>query len=133
MKHAGQILKDHIEKNGLVKGDIAKAVGISYNYLSTLFKKASFDTELLEKLYVAAGLHPAVVFDVPEKIQKNYSDIEAQAFLGTAMVNIGQNENMRELLDAKDRIIEEKERIIQLLMANANSAVPGQKRDNDNK
>lgn len=133
MRHIGETLKKHIEGNHLKKGDIAKAAGISYNYLSTIFKQDTCDAKLLEKLYVAAGLHPAVVFDVPEKIQKNYSEIEAQAFLGTAMVNIGQNENMRELLDAKDRLIEEKERIIQLLMANANSAVPGQKRDNDNK
>lgn len=132
MKHVGQILKQHIEDNHLKKGEIARAAGISYNYLSTIFKQDTCDAKLLEKLYVAAGLHPAVVFDVPDKIQKNYSDIEAQAFLGTAMVNISQNENMRELLDAKERIIEEKERIIQLLLANAVSAAPGQNRDSDN-
>ena len=129
MKHVGQILKKHIEDHHLRKGDIATAAGISYNYLSSIFKQESCDAKLLEKLYVAAGLHPAIVFDVPEQVSKNYSDIVAQTLLGDASVQITQNENYRELLEAKEQIIQEKERTIQILLANVGITDPGQKRD----
>ena len=129
MKHVGQILKKHIESHHLKKGEIATAAGISYNYLSSIFKQESCDARLLEKLYVAAGIHPAVVFDVPEQVSKNYSDIVAQTLLGDASVQITQNENLRELLEAKEQIIQEKERMIQLLLANKGITDPGQKRD----
>ena len=36
MRHIGSILKEHIEKNGLKKGEVANKVGITYNYLSTI-------------------------------------------------------------------------------------------------
>lgn len=133
MKHAGKILKKHIEDNHLKKGQIAAQAGISYNYLSTIFKQESIDAELLERLFVAAGLHPAIVFDVPEQVSKNFSDIIAQTILGNASVNISQNENLRELLAEKERIIAEKERTIQILMSNAGLSVPGQNRDNNDK
>lgn len=129
MKHIGQILKQHIEANGIKKGQVAAAVGISYNYLSTIFKQASCDAKLLERLYVAAGLNPAVVFDVPVAGIKTLSDISAQTTLGDASVQITQNENLRELLAEKERIIAEKERTIQILLGNLGVEKPGQKRD----
>lgn len=133
MKHVGQLLKKHIEDNHLKKGEIAKTAGISYNYLSTIFKQPSCDADLLERLYVAAGLHPGIVFDVPEQVNKNFSDIIAQTILGNASVQINQNENLRELLAEKERIIAEKERTIQILMGNTPPSVPGQNRDNYDK
>ena len=133
MKHVGQLLKKHIEDNHLKKGQIAAQAGISYNYLSTIFKQESIDAGLLERLFVAVGLHPAIVFDVPEQVSKNFSDIIAQTILGNASVNISQNENLRELLAEKERIIAEKERTIQILMSNSGLSVPGQNRDNNDK
>ena len=133
MKHVGQLLKKHIEDNHLKKGQIAAQAGISYNYLSTIFKQESIDAGLLERLFVAVGLHPAIVFDVPEQVSKNFSDIIAQTILGNASVNISQNESIRELLAEKERIIAEKERTIQILMSNAGLSVPGQNRDNNDK
>ena len=133
MKHVGLLLKNHIEGNHLKKGQIAEQAGISYNYLSTIFKRPSIDADLLERLYVAAGLHPAIVFDVPEHVSKNFSDIIAQTILGNASVQINQNENLRELLAEKERIIAEKERTIQILMGNATSSISGQKRDSNDK
>lgn len=133
MKHVGKLLKKHIEDNHLKKGQIAAQAGISYNYLSTIFKQESIDAELLERLFVAAGLHPAIVFDVPEQVSKNFSDIIAQTILGNASVNISQNENLRDLLSEKERIIAEKERTIQILMSNSGLSVPGQNRDNNDK
>ena len=125
MKHIGQLLKDHIEKNHIKKRDVADAVGITYNYLSTIFKQESCDAKLMEKLFVTVGLHPAVAFDVPEQMTKSFCDIAANTVLGNATVQITQAENMRELLEAKERIIEEKERTIQILMSRTGISMPG--------
>lgn len=129
MKHIGQFLKKSIEERSLVKATIAESAGISANYLSTIFKQQSMDAELLEKLCVAIGIHPAEVFDMPENITKSYSDILAKTFFGNASVRIGSNENTRQLLEEKERVIQEKERTIQILMAASNISVPGQERD----
>lgn len=129
MKHIGKILKEHIESHRLVKGEVAKQVRISYNYLSTIFKQPSLDAGLLEKLCVAIGLHPSEVFEVPEEIETRYQDIWAKTLLGNAKVEINASENLRALLAEKERIIEEKERTIQILMGQAGMAVPGQNRD----
>lgn len=133
MKHAGSILKEHIEKNHIKKGEVAEKAGITYNYLSTIFKQESMDAKLLEKLFVAVGLHPGMVFDVPDQVVKNFCEIYAHTVLGNATVQISQAENLRELLEEKERIIAEKERTIQILMANAGITVPGQNRDSDDK
>ena len=131
MKHIGSLLKEHIERNGMKKGEIAAAAGISYNYLSTIFKQDTIQADLLERLFVAAGLHPAVVFDVPEQVSKNFSDIVAQTRKGNASVLMNQSPDMTKLLEAKDNIIREKERTIQILLTHAGVKIPGQNRDND--
>lgn len=133
MKHIGKTLKEYIESHQLVKGEVAKQVGISYNYLSTIFKQPSVDAGLLEKLCVAIGLHPSEVFDVPEEIENRYQDIWAKTLLGNAKVEINANDNLRALLKEKERIIAEKERTIQILMGQAGLAVPGQNRDSYDK
>ena len=107
MKPIGEILKKHIEAKHLKKGEIAKIAGISYNYLSTIFKQKSCDAGLLERLYVAAGLNPGVVFDVPDEASNTPEGYTAPA--------APANDNIRELLADKERLIAEKERTIQLL------------------
>lgn len=133
MKHIGQILKQHIEAHHLKKGDVAKRANISYNYLSTIFKQESCDAALLERLYVAAGLNPALVFDIPEQPGKSFSDIAASTFLGDASVQINQCESLRELLAEKERVIAEKERTIQILLGLVAPADPSQNRANCDK
>ena len=133
MKHIGKTLKDYIESHKLVKGDVAKQVGISYNYLSTIFKQSSVDADLLERLCIAIGLHPSEVFEVPEDIETRYQDIWAKTLLGNAKVEINSNENLRALLHEKERIIEEKERTIQILLSRNGIVETGQNRDNYDK
>lgn len=111
MKHLGQLLKNHIEANNLKKRDISDAVGITSNYLSTLFNKETMDCALWEKLCRATGINPALAFDVPEAGNKSYSDIYAQTVLGPATVTIGTEQ--KTLLD----LLAEKERLIQVLLA----------------
>lgn len=111
MKHLGQLLKEHIETNNIKKRDVANAAGITYNYLSTVFNKASLDCGLWEKLCAASGLNPAVAFDLPIFGNKSYSDIQAHTVVGPATVMIGAEQ--KPLLD----LLAEKERLIQVLMA----------------
>lgn len=111
MRHLGQTLKNHIETNQLKKRPIAEKVGISTNYLSTLFNKASFDCSLWEKLCEATGLMPSIAFDNQSVTNKNYSDIRAQTIVGPATVTITTEKQA--LLD----LLEEKERLIQVLLA----------------
>ena len=91
------------------------------------------DAALLEKLYVAVGLHPGIVFDVPQEVNKSFSDISAQTEHGNASVKITNGENFREIIEAQKNLIAEKERTIQILMSASNIVVPGQNRDNNNK
>jgi hypothetical protein len=111
MKHLGQLLKEHIETNNIKKRDVANAAGITYNYLSTVFNKASLDCGLWEKLCAASGLNPAIAFDLPICGNKSYSDIQAHTVVGPATVMIGAEQ--KTLLD----LLAEKERLIQVLMA----------------
>lgn len=133
MKHVGQILKDHIERNKLVKKQIAETVGITQNYLSTLFTKPTFDAELVEKLFVAVGLNPAVIFDVPEQLVKQFSDISAQTLLGNASVAIGSDDGLRVILAEKEKMIAEKERTIKILLEIIDTQKAGQNRDSSDK
>ncbi len=120
MKHIGSFLKEHIEKNGFKKGEVANKVGITYNYLSTNFKQSSSDAALLKKMYVAVGLHPGIVFEVPDGISINSSEVYAKNFIGRASVSMGANDAMKALIDEKDKLIAEKERTIQLLLTQMN-------------
>lgn len=113
MKHLGQLLKKHVETNNLKKRDVADAVGITSNYLSTLFTRESMDCELWEKLCKATGINPAVAFDVPLVSNKNYSDIQAETVFGSASVTIGGEQK------ALHDLLEEKERLIQVLLASS--------------
>lgn len=131
MKHVGHVLKEHIEKTGIKKGDVAAAAGISYNYLSTIFNKPTIDALLLEKLFVAAGLNPAVVFDSAGSCYKNYSEISSTAVLGTSTITIGEAESLRMLIDEKDKRLEEKERTIKILMAQRGLPAPEQNGNNN--
>ena len=115
MKPVGPIIKRYIEDNKMVKTQVAKKLGISYNYLSTIFLKETIDAGLLERICVVLGLHPMTFFEYGKEGETvSYSDIKAKANVGNAEVNINHNsaDHDRALAD-KERIIEEKERLLQ--------------------
>lgn len=117
MKHIGNTLKKFIEENHLVKKEVAKAAGITHNYLSTIFRTESIDAALLEKLCVATGLSPMSFFDFPGDAQANsVKDIHQSAMLGTNSLQIQQGGSDIELYK---QLLEEKERMIQVLMASS--------------
>lgn len=110
MKHAGELIKKHIEINKLVKKDVAKTVGITPTYLSSLFKEASMDCALFERICHTIGMNPTIVFDNSGADMQLLSDIKATTVIGPATVTIGETKVLQELLA-------EKERLIQVLMA----------------
>ena len=126
MKPIGPILKRYIEENSLKKTEIAEKVGITYNYLSTIFHKDTLDAALLEKLCVATGLNPIAFFETGlEGETVHYSDIQARTKIGSAAVNINHNSadfdralaDKERIIEEKNRLIEEKERTIQILLS----------------
>ena len=126
MKPIGPIIKKYIEERGMKKGEVANAVGITYNYLSTIFQKNSVDATMLEKLCVATGLHPMTFFETGDKGETaHYSDIHACTQIGNASVSIGDSalerilEEKDKLIAEKNRLIEEKERTIRILLLQA--------------
>lgn len=106
MKHAGELIKNHIETNKLVKKNVAESVGITPTYLSSLFKEASMDCALWEKICHTIGLNPAVVFDSPGPGVQMLSDIKATTVIGPATVTIGETKALQELLAEKERMIQ---------------------------
>lgn len=110
MKHVGQLLKKHIETNNIKKRDVANAVGISYNYLSTIFTRKSIDCELLEKLCKATGLSTGAFFDDGGGSTKVLSDIHQQTLVGSPTISVNDPATLTAL-------VAEKERTIQILMA----------------
>jgi hypothetical protein len=107
MKRLGETLKNHIETNHLVKGTVAHDVGISYNYLSTIFNKPSLDMALWEKLCLATGLPPAVAFSDTPIVYKTNSDLNAKSVNGDAQILIGaETAQLKELVAEKERTIQ---------------------------
>lgn len=106
MKHLGNLIKNHIETNRLVKKTVAEAAGVSPTYLSTLFNQDSMDCKLYEKICHAIGLSPAAGFDDGGNYGKMLSDISANTVIGPATVTIGENKALKELLAEKERMIQ---------------------------
>lgn len=133
MKPIGPIIKKYIEERKMVKGEVAKKVGISYNYLSTIFQKETLDASLLERLCVVIGLNPMTFFEYGKEGETvSYSDIKAKANVGNAEVKINHNTadldralaDKERIIEEKNRLIDEKERTIQILLA-TNGLRPG--------
>lgn len=133
MKPIGPIIKKYIEDRKMVKGEVAKKVGITYNYLSTIFQKDTLDATMLERLCVATGLNPMTFFECGmEGETVSYSDIKAKANVGNAEVKINHNTadldralaDKERIIEEKNRLIDEKERTIQILLA-TNGLRPG--------
>lgn len=117
MKHVGRLLQEHIESNNLVKKDVADCVGITYNYLSTIFKKPTIDCELLEKFCKCLHISPLMFFEVDETSEYNYkSKNQVRTKTGKAELHIDSHNGSNEaLLAEKERVIASQAETIALL------------------
>ena len=113
MKNIGPELNRIMTERRIVRKDIAKEVGITPTYLSSIVRKNSIDCELLDKICKAIGISASYFFDdVPGN---HVSDISATTFFGNANVHITQGE-----VEMLKELLAEKERTIKILRAERN-------------
>lgn len=104
MKHIGEYLKEYIENNRLVKGEIAEKCEITHTYLSAIFHKSSIDCALFDKICNVIGLDPALVFE-------------------SSSSKAVQNDVNKDLqIEMLSKLLDEKERTIQLLLNKSGTA-----------
>lgn len=117
MKHVGSLLQKYIEDNNLVKKEVAESVGITYNYLSTIFKKDSIDCELLEKFCRALHISPLMFFELDQTSEYNYkSNNTVFSPRGKAELHIDSHNGSNDaLLAEKERVIKTQEETINIL------------------
>lgn len=116
MKHIGRELYQIIEKKRLVKRHIAQAIDMDPSRFNQLMHRESLDAKLLEKICIAIGISPGYFFDDWPSDKYTIGEINNQTVIGDANVNIGQSLKHLEIaLEAKDKLIEEKERLIKIL------------------
>lgn len=93
MKHVGELIKNHIEENRLLKREIAEKLGITYNYLASVYKKESLNMSFYNDICNVIGLDPALAFDDKEKEdEKKDPNLEIQY--------------LKKMLDEKERMIQ---------------------------
>ncbi|MDE6717867.1 MAG: helix-turn-helix domain-containing protein [Muribaculaceae bacterium] len=114
MKHAGRELYRIIEEKRLIKKDLADKIGITPTYFSHLMNKASFDSELLEKVSKAVGVSPGYFFDDWPCDDYRVRDIHNGTVIGDATVNVGSTQEFR--IRELESVLKEKERLIQVLL-----------------
>jgi transcriptional regulator with XRE-family HTH domain len=119
MKHIGIEIDKIISSNKNFKTkDIADAAGITSVYLSNIKKKDSIDAALLEKIAKALNVSVGYFFD-EAPLNGAVNGHKNQVGNGNVMVlnQANEIEHLRKLLEEKDTLIAEKERLIQVLMS----------------
>lgn len=120
MKHIGRELYQIIDKKQLVKKKIAEKIGMEPSQFNQLMHRESIDAKLLERICKAIYISPGYFFDDWPSEKYTIGEIHNQTVNGNAQVNIGQNvKHLENILAEKDRLIEEKERLIKILSLKA--------------
>lgn len=118
MKHIGQELFKIIERKGLVKRQIALAVGIDPSRFSSLKHSNDLRCEELENICKQVGISPGYFFDDWPGDGLTIRDITNSSVNGDATVNISKNdmENFKHIIETQRELIAEKERFIKYLL-----------------
>jgi len=112
MKNIGKELDRIITEKGMVKKKLAEHLGITPAWLIRLLKQPSIDCEMLDRICKFVGIHPGYFFD-----DGNYGTsvhATSSSFIGDATTHV---EVTRGEVDMLKRMLAEKERTIQILMA----------------
>ena len=120
--------KEEVSKKGISITDFAKLIKKSRPYTYSIFEKENIDTELLIHISSVLNLSPASFFEdiTPSVMQNgtknilvgrdnngNISTNECQDKLEDAMIEI---KHLKAVIEGKDKLLEEKERLINVLM-----------------
>lgn len=126
MPHFGKTLSELLEISPISIEEFASRIGCQVPNIYKLKKKESVDIRMMEAVSRALEVNPMIFID-PELLRNEIPDSKPiyknQALLGKAIMNIGWKEDVRNLkeklevkLEEKERLIAEKERLIQLLL-----------------
>ena len=112
MLHIGNVIKNAIESNHLVKQEVAEQLGVTPTYLARMFNQADMKCSSLDKVCKVLGLSAAHIFEQESAV--NVQNVSANTIIGDARTEVnvtpGEMATLRELLA-------EKERTIKILMA----------------
>ena len=126
--HIGNKIKEEVSKRNISVTDFAKLINKSRPYTYSIFEKENIDTELLIHISSVLNLSPASFFEdiTPSVMQNgtknilvgrdnngNISTNECQDKLEDALLEI---KHLKAVIEGKDRLLEEKERLINVLM-----------------
>ena len=126
--HIGNKIKEEVSKKNISVTDFAKLINKSRPYTYSIFEKENIDTELLIHISSVLNLSPASFFEdiTPSVMQNgtknilvgrdnngNISTNEWQDKLEDALLEI---KHLKAVIEGKDRLLEEKERLINVLM-----------------
>lgn len=108
MLHIGNEIKNVIERNHLVKQDVASELGVSPTYLTRMFHLADMKCSTLDKVCKVIGLSAARIFEQERAV--NVQNVSANSFIGDAKAELnvtpGEVATLRELLTEKERTIQ---------------------------
>ena len=125
----GLVIKELMLKQNIEVADLAKRLGKTKQAVYDMFDKEDVNTSLLREL--------AAIFNVPITIFFDNSVNNNQSNTGNNSIVLGQNNNvdslnldykeklesalveikhLKEVIDAKDKLLQEKERLINVLM-----------------
>ena len=126
--HIGNKIKEEVAKRNISVTDFAKLINKSRPYTYSIFEKENIDTELLIHISSVLNLSPASFFEdiTPSVMQNgtknilvgrdnngNISTNECQDKLEDAMIEI---KHLKAVIEGTDNLLEEKERLINVLM-----------------
>ena len=126
--HIGNKIKEEVAKRNISVTDFAKLINKSRPYTYSIFEKENIDTRTTYTYFICFKLSPTSFFEdiTPSVMQNgtknvlvgrdnngNISTNECQDRLEDAMIEI---KHLKAVIEGKDRLLEEKERLINVLM-----------------
>lgn len=111
MKHIGKELNQIIDEKRLVKKEIAEQIGMTAVNFSQVLRKDSIDCELLERICKVVKVSPAYFFDDYDSTKQNVIGDG-----NIAAINSNVDTPAAHEIELLKRILDEKERTIQILL-----------------
>ena len=103
-----EIIRELSKAKKITLLELAEQADINESTLHSLIRRGSTNTSTLERIAKVLGVSPAIFYP---SVGENPLSSEASSAEATIA-------SLRALLDEKDKVIEEKERTIQILMKN---------------
>jgi transcriptional regulator with XRE-family HTH domain len=126
--HIGNRIKEEVAKKNMSVTDFAKLINKSRPYTYSIFEKDNIDTGLLIQIANVLDMSPSVFFEdiIPDVMQGGSKNISIGRD-NNGHVTTSEHKNkiedpsleikhLKEMIAEKDKLIEEKERLINVLL-----------------